>query len=348
MNYKIAKSISHIFKLSATIVLTAGITACDNPSATISKDKPVANAKTPEVISDALSSNIVQKRNLLNTPSDDYIMVVAHRACWQNAPENSVAAINACIGVDVDMIEIDIRKTKDNQLVIMHDVSVDRTTNGTGLVSELTLSEIQGLTLKDTSGEGQPLTDQHPPSLREALQAIKGKVLVNLDLKESLFEDAFAIVEELDMADQILMKMNAGAESDQLKQASFVGKVNFMPIMFECDPFYEVYCENTLSTAVDDYRDFDPVAFEVIFQNDIYITEAIKAVQGEGARLWVNTLFEKHAAGRVDADALDDPDAIWGEVVDLGFNIIQTDYPAELITYLEGRELRKVPTEFPK
>lgn len=344
MSNETVKPISQALKLCTALVMTGGMAACESPSVSVSGEKIIADTETVEVTE--ITSNIIQKSKLLNTPTSDYVMVVAHRACWQTAPENSVAAVNACVGVDVDMIEIDVRQTKDNKLIVMHDETVDRTTNGTGLISELNLSEIQSLRLKDKDGTDQPLTDQHPPSLREALMAIKGNVLVNLDLKESLFEDAYAIVQELDMSDQILMKMNAEAESPKLSQASFIGKVNFMPIMFECDPFYEVYCEKTLSSAIDDYRDYDPVAFEVVFQTDEYISEAIDAVRDEGTRLWVNTLFEKHAAGRVDNDALNNPDQIWGEVVDLGFNIIQTDYPSELIAYLDKRGLRKMPSEF--
>lgn len=323
-------------------LLLLGCTSSKGDVAEDLKPQITANSVTE---SHPINAGVSYRNKLLTTTTSEYVMVVAHRGCWQKAPENSISAINDCLGIDVDMVEIDVRKTKDNKLVVIHDESVDRTTNGTGLVTELTLEDIQSLFLKDRSGNEHALTDEHPPSLREALSAIKGNVLVNLDLKESLFDEAFSIAEDLDMADHILMKMNAGANSETLTQASFVGKVNFMPIMFECDPYYEVYCENTLSTAVDDYRSYNPVAFEVLFQTDDYITEAVTAIKAENARLWVNTLFEKHAAGRIDADALDDPDAIWGEVVGLGFNIIQTDNPAELIDYLNKKGLRKVPFE---
>lgn len=333
-------------KTSTTALLSSFLfIGCTNSSGDVAGDLTSQNTTNSVAVSQPANTGISYKNKLLTTPTNDYVMVVAHRGCWQNAPENSISAIKDCLSIDVDMVEIDVRKTKDNKLVVIHDESVDRTTNGTGLVTDLTLEDIQSLFLKDRSGDEHALTDEHPPSLREALSAIKGNVLVNLDLKESLFDEAFSIAEDLNMADHILMKMNAGANSETLTQASFVGKVNFMPIMFECDPYYEVYCENTLSTAVDDYQSYDPVAFEVLFQTDDYITEAVTAIKAENARLWVNTLFEKHAAGRIDADALDDPDAIWGEVVGLGFNIIQTDNPAELIDYLNKKGLRKVPFE---
>lgn len=58
------------------------------------------------------------------------VLVVAHRGDWRNAPENSLQAFQNCIAMGVDMIEIDLKMTKDNQLVIMHDNTIDRTTDG--------------------------------------------------------------------------------------------------------------------------------------------------------------------------------------------------------------------------
>lgn len=63
------------------------------------------------------------------------VLVVAHRGDWRNAPENSLQAFQNCIAMGVDMIEIDLKMTKDNQLVIMHDNTIDRTTDGKGKVS---------------------------------------------------------------------------------------------------------------------------------------------------------------------------------------------------------------------
>lgn len=62
------------------------------------------------------------------------VMVVAHRGAWRLAPENSIAAIEECIEMGVDIVEIDVRKTKDQQLIVMHDGTIDRTTNGSGKI----------------------------------------------------------------------------------------------------------------------------------------------------------------------------------------------------------------------
>src|SRR5262249_10137449 len=73
------------------------------------------------------------------------IAVIAHRAGRALSPENTLAAIRKAISLGVDYVELDIRAAKDGPLVIMHDGSVDRTTNGQGKVKELTLAEIRAL-----------------------------------------------------------------------------------------------------------------------------------------------------------------------------------------------------------
>src|SRR5437763_730164 len=71
-------------------------------------------------------------------------LVVAHRGCVDFAPENSLAALEACIALRIDMAEGDIRATKDGVLVLLHDANLDRTTDMTGLLDERTYSEVKG------------------------------------------------------------------------------------------------------------------------------------------------------------------------------------------------------------
>ena len=77
--------------------------------------------------------------SILKSNKPDYIFVVAHRGDWRHAPENSIAAIKSAISIGADMVEIDIQKTKDGDFVLMHDNSIDRTTNGKGYVSNYTI-----------------------------------------------------------------------------------------------------------------------------------------------------------------------------------------------------------------
>ncbi|MEA3308756.1 MAG: glycerophosphodiester phosphodiesterase family protein [Chloroflexota bacterium] len=91
--------------------------------------------------------------------------VIAHRGGPVYAPENTLAAFKYAIEMHVDWLEMDLRQTKDGQLVVIHDASVDRTTNGSGLVKELTLAQIRAL----DAGDGEQI-----PTFEEVLALVQG------------------------------------------------------------------------------------------------------------------------------------------------------------------------------
>jgi len=95
-------------------------------------------------------------------------------------PENSIPSFLAAMDEGADGVELDVEITKDGELIVMHDDTVDRTTNCTGCVSELTFDEIRACRLLDGAGED---TDQRPPTLLEVYSAIGGNALINVELK---------------------------------------------------------------------------------------------------------------------------------------------------------------------
>jgi len=98
---------------------------------------------------------------------------IGHRGACGYEPENTIRSFERAIACGVDMIECDVRKCKTGELVIMHDNMVNRTTNGTGFVSKLTLAELQ----KFDAGKGEKI-----PTLRETLDVINRKVQVNIEV----------------------------------------------------------------------------------------------------------------------------------------------------------------------
>ena len=268
------------------------------------------------------------------------VMVVAHRACWADgAPENSLSAIDACLAMGVDMIEIDVKLTQDGMPIDFHDSTLDRTTNGSGPVSEHSLAQIKSLNLKSGDGRGEAsLTTERVPTLAEALERIDGKLLVNLDVKGDYFSPAFEVVDTIGVKDQILMKMAAAPDSPVLVGADFRGKTLFMPIVRECTPRdLDRNCTPTLSAYIPRYEVYEPVAYEISFSTYAFFEEGVATMTREGGRIWVNTLSPRHAAGIIDDEAVKDPDSTWGVLIDAGANMIQTDRPRELITYLKSR-----------
>ncbi len=105
---------------------------------------------------------------------------VGHRGARAYEPENTLLSFKKALEIGVDAIEFDVRKTKDNQLIVIHDANVKKTTNGEGLVSELSLEEIKKLSTK----KGEKI-----PTLREALNFLDNKVKIVIELKEAGLEE---------------------------------------------------------------------------------------------------------------------------------------------------------------
>ncbi|PIS40565.1 MAG: glycerophosphodiester phosphodiesterase [Candidatus Kerfeldbacteria bacterium CG08_land_8_20_14_0_20_43_14] len=99
---------------------------------------------------------------------------IGHRGACGHEPENTLRSIKKALELSVDMIEFDVYVCKSGGLVVIHDDTVNRTTNGTGYVTEMTFEELRKL----DAGKGEKI-----PTLQEALDLINGKVQVNIELK---------------------------------------------------------------------------------------------------------------------------------------------------------------------
>ena len=161
----------------------------------------------------------------LFAPSPQSIVVIAHRGCHRPAPahgfgyepENSLPALEHCVAMGVDMMEVDIRVTADGYLVIVHDDSVDRTTNGHGRIADMTLAELRSLRLRqDLGGYAEPLTEERIPTLDEMLEAAKGRITLNLDVKDSIYAEVADAVERAGASDAVTIKTRAGIASPPL------------------------------------------------------------------------------------------------------------------------------------
>src|SRR5690606_6563807 len=100
----------------------------------------------------ANSSRAQQLRAELFDAQSHKIFVVAHRADWRNYPENSIGAIRSAIAMGVDVLELDVQRSSDGVLVLMHDARLDRTTSGKGKVSETDYAAIKELRLRNGAG----------------------------------------------------------------------------------------------------------------------------------------------------------------------------------------------------
>jgi glycerophosphoryl diester phosphodiesterase len=124
-------------------------------------------------------------------------IVVAHRGASGLAPENTMLAYQRAFEIGADMIELDVQETNDGELVCIHDYEVDRTTNGTGSIAELSYNEVRELTIN---------SDQKIPSLKEVLDYCRGKMKVNIELKVTDIEEkVLKLAKERDMLSEIIV-----------------------------------------------------------------------------------------------------------------------------------------------
>jgi glycerophosphoryl diester phosphodiesterase len=125
------------------------------------------------------------------------LYIIGHRGACGYEPENTIRSLRKAINLGVDAVEIDVRLTKDNKLAVIHDTTLDRTTNGKGLVRNYTLEELK----KFDAGKGE-----HIPSLSEVIDFVRNKVELVIEIKDLGSESlvASAVLDER-VADSVMV-----------------------------------------------------------------------------------------------------------------------------------------------
>jgi len=108
------------------------------------------------------------------------LLKIGHRGASAYEPENTLSSFRRAIELGVDAVELDVRKTKDNEIVVIHNVDVNKTTDGSGSVSELTLEEIK----RFVTEKGEKI-----PTLEEVLDSVGKRVKILVELKETGIEE---------------------------------------------------------------------------------------------------------------------------------------------------------------
>jgi len=292
----------------------------------------------------------------------DHIMVVGHRAGVREngevvRAENSLEAIEAAVALGVEVVEVDVQKTRDGVYVALHDSWLDRTTTCQGRLIERTLADLAPCRLR--IAETGRVTDAAVPTLKAILLAARDRVLVNIDnkLEFAELEGIVAEARALGMEEQLIVKQNlwnAAKISEARNLLARLGaKVQFMPIIAD--------------DAVDD-AGFVRSATEAVGADAVELVnwrrEAGNLTQKGGAlfrplvraqairgdwHMWVNTyaIVNKPAGflagGRGDQLAVQasNPDEVFGFWVEQGATIIQTDEPKAAIEWLRANGYRR-------
>ena len=271
------------------------------------------------------------RENLLGNYSDR-VLVVSHRSDWRNAPENSLQGIRNCIDMGVDMVEIDLKKTKDGHLVVMHDKTINRTMTGKGNAEDYTLAELKAMRLKNGAG---CKTRHQIPTLEEVMLLCKGKIMVNIDKGYDYFQEAYAVLEKTGTIDHCVIKAGLPYERVKAENGDVLDKVIFMPIV-------NLHKEGA-EKIINDYQlHMKPTAYELVFNDDNEeMLRLIRKVRDSGAKLFINSLWPELCGGHDDDRAVElhQPDESWGWILNQGAKLIQTDRPALLLEYLRKKKL---------
>ena len=272
----------------------------------------------------------------INNPASKYVVVVCHRGDWRNYPENSLGAIESVIRMGADIVEIDLKLTKDSVLVLSHDATCNRMTTGKGEISTMTYDSLATFNLKRAHNVAIPGT--RITTFQEALELCKDRIVINVDQGFQYYDLVVKMTDALNMTDQILIK---GKKAREVVAREMEGsQMMYMPIIDIQKPKgKELFAQ---------YEDWfaqtgeKPLAYEVCFSElDEEVEDCCRKVVAQGSKLWINTLWASLCGGYEDDAAFEgNPDEVYGKILSLGTSMIQTDRPEMLINWLKKQGRR--------
>jgi glycerophosphoryl diester phosphodiesterase len=244
------------------------------------------------------------------TAQETRVVAISHRGEHLRHPENTMAAFQAAVDAGADFFELDVRTTSDGKLVLMHDSSVDRCTNGHGEVASLTFDEIRKLDAGIKMGP--EFAGTKVPTYDEALAFARGKIGVYIDAKRISAKDLVDAVERHGLVDRVVVYGGMQLHRD-------IQKLN---------PRISVMAEavnEELAAKIVDELHPKVLAFDARDFRDEVIAVARKA----GTGIYVDRL-----------GPADTPES-WEDAVRRGATGIQTDKPAELVQFLRSKGWHK-------
>jgi len=249
----------------------------------------------------------------------EHVMVAAHRSAHLVNPENSLAAIRDAIEIGADLIELDVRKTKDGVYVLLHDEKIDRTTPAKGKVSDYTYDQLKAIPLLQN---GQP-TNERIPTFESALRTAKGHIMVDIDFKLDSTEDAINVcklIREAGMQKQVLFFVYDYHYASAID--SIDNSIAVMP---------RAYNKEDVLDILKNYK-VPVIHVDPTFYNDTLMSQ----IRSHNVRVWINAL------GKFDDLEKKQKNSGYDSLLKMkAVNVIQTDYPANLLKYLREKGLHK-------
>ncbi|MCG2460445.1 glycerophosphodiester phosphodiesterase family protein [Flavobacteriaceae bacterium F89] len=255
--------------------------------------------------------------NVFHDPSSKTVLVAAHRGAHMGNYENSIASTRQSIRLGVDIIEVDVRTTKDGHLVLMHDSRIDRTTTGKGKVEDLTLAEIRKFRLKAPYGR---ISKETVPTFEEFLKVAKGKIMVDVDMKTDNVTGILAAVEATGTSDDVFYFDDDYDQLDRIKDLDASAQI--MPRA------------RSYQMADSALTKFAPPVVHI--DAGFYSERLADMLLRRKARIWSNTLGEADCNIRYG-----NGEEVLEKLLKYGVNMVQTNEPELLLQLLRSKGLHQ-------
>lgn len=231
-------------------------------------------------------------------------VVIAHRGNHVDVPENTLASTREAISCGADYVEVDLRTTKDGHLVVLHDAKVDRTTNGAGRVSDMTLAEVKELQVFNRNKKTHKI-----PEFREVLALCKDKINIYLDFKEANVAETWKQIKAAGMEHQVVVYLNKEEQYKQWKDvAPEVPLMTSLPDDIKTTSQLSAFLSKIHIQVLDNVKD----------------PEILKAAHAQGISIWL------------DVQSPTEGPASWNEALRKGVQGLQTDKPGEMVGYIKS------------
>ncbi len=243
--------------------------------------------------------------------SKNKFIVIAHRGNHVNVAENTIDAIKQAIKAGADYVEVDLRTSSDGYLVLQHDKTVDRMTDGKGNVKDLTLAELKKLKVADKNNPSRKT--YRIATFDEVLKACKDKINIYLDFKDASVAETWKQIQDAGMEKQVAVYVNAVSQYKEWRKTA-----PSLPI---------------IASAIEQVKDKDQLG---IFLNQVTL-EVLDNLYDTGMIAVAN---ENNVSVWLDAESKDEGPDVWNPILDKGVQGIQTDHPQQLVEYLNKNGLR--------
>ena len=262
------------------------------------------------------------------------VLIAVHRgSSGGNIIENTIKSFEIALKYGGDMIEVDAVKSTDGGLYTVHQGQEERLFFSKNNVETLNSHEIN---LLDYRNGNSFKVNQRVEKLEEVFKYFKGNTLINLDRAWDFWEDVFELLHKYDMFDQVILKSPV-----QETYLDVLEKYD-VPVMYI--PIVKTKAE--LDQVLE--RDINTVGAEIIIESessDFHNKEYIKELKEKNLLVWLNAIRLNDTTTLTlgyddDAALLESEDLGWGKIVEMGADIIQTDWPLHLSCYLKKLNLR--------